>query len=178
MFKTSRAIAAGGILALLAACSNGGASPSAAISDTPPSVAPASVAPASEAASAEPSAAAGPIEVGYLPKDVVNKYFDAAKTGVDKAVTELGGAPVTKVGPQAADAAAQTLAQLADANRRYEAKHGFIFIVCATGRSADAMLHDLTVRLRCSTAEELRTAAEEQIKITRLRLAKLIGELG
>ena len=56
MFKTSRAIAAGGILALLAACSNGGASPSAATSDTPPSVAPSSIAPASEAASAAASA--------------------------------------------------------------------------------------------------------------------------
>ncbi len=56
MFKTSRAIAAGGILALLAACSNGGASPSAATSDAPPSVAPASAAPASQAASAAASA--------------------------------------------------------------------------------------------------------------------------
>lgn len=57
MFKTSRAIAAGAILALLAACSNGGdASPSAATSEAPSSAAPASVAPASEAASAAASA--------------------------------------------------------------------------------------------------------------------------
>src|SRR5688500_12080314 len=56
MFKTSRAIAAGGIIALLAACSNGGASPSAATSDAPASVAPASAAPASQAASAAASA--------------------------------------------------------------------------------------------------------------------------
>jgi allantoicase len=75
-------------------------------------------------------------------------------------------------------ATSSTLSELSDANRAYEQKHGFIFIVCATGRSADAMLHELTVRLARSTAEELRTAAEEQIKITRLRLTKLIGELG
>jgi polar amino acid transport system substrate-binding protein len=56
MFKTSRAVAAGGILALLAACSNGGASPSAATSEAPSSAAPASVAPASEPASAAASA--------------------------------------------------------------------------------------------------------------------------
>ena len=31
-----------------------------------------------------------PIAVGYLPKDIVNQYFDAAKTGIDKAATELG----------------------------------------------------------------------------------------
>jgi len=76
----------------------------------------------------------------------------------------------------AATAAAQTLAELAEANRAYEAKHGFIFIVCATGRSADAMLADLKRRMSSSSSDELRTAAEEQIKITRLRLAKLIGE--
>ncbi len=56
MFKTSSALAAGGILALLAACSNGGASPSAATSDSPASAAPASVAPASAGASAGASA--------------------------------------------------------------------------------------------------------------------------
>jgi len=69
------------------------------------------------------------------------------------------------------------LADLAAANREYDATHGFIFIVCASGRSADAMLADLRARLGNSTADELRTAAEEQMKITRLRLAKLIGEL-
>ncbi|MBA2539903.1 MAG: allantoicase [Deltaproteobacteria bacterium] len=71
-----------------------------------------------------------------------------------------------------------TADELARANAEYEAKHGFIFIVCATGRSADAMLADLRVRSPRSTTEELRTAAEEQIKITRLRLHKLMGELG
>jgi allantoicase len=77
----------------------------------------------------------------------------------------------------AAKAGAKTLAELAAANRDYEAKHGFIFIVCATGRTADAMLADLRARLDNPLATELRIAAEEQIKITRLRLTKLIGEL-
>jgi allantoicase len=77
----------------------------------------------------------------------------------------------------AAAAAATTRGELAAANREYEAKHGFIFIVCATGRSADAMLADLRARLANARADELRTAAEEQAKILRLRLAKLIGEL-
>ena len=56
-------------------------------------------------------------------------------------------------------------------------RHGFLFIVCATGRTADAMLADLRARTPRPLADELRTAAEEQIKITRLRLHKLIGEL-
>jgi allantoicase len=77
----------------------------------------------------------------------------------------------------AATAAAKTLADLAEANRAYDAKHGFLFIVCASGRSAEAMLDDLRRRLGNATSDELRTAAEEQMKITRLRLAKLIGEL-
>jgi allantoicase len=77
----------------------------------------------------------------------------------------------------AASAGEHTADELARLNREYDAKHGFIFIVCATGRSADAMLADLRERLGNSTADELRTAAEEQAKITRLRLHKLIGEL-
>ena len=76
-----------------------------------------------------------------------------------------------------ARAAEATLAALADSNRAYEAKHGFIYIVCASGRSADAMLADLRARSGRSRADELRTAAEEQAKITRLRLAKLLGDL-
>lgn len=74
-------------------------------------------------------------------------------------------------------ASASVIADLADANRAYEDKHGFIYIVCATGRGADDMLAECRARLANATADELRTAAEEQMKITRLRLAKLLGEL-
>jgi allantoicase len=77
----------------------------------------------------------------------------------------------------ASAAAAETLTELAEANRAYEAQLGFIFIVCASGRSADAMLVDLRARLQNSREVELRTAAEEQAKITRLRLTKLVEEL-
>ena len=55
------------------------------------------------ASQAPASAAAGKITVGYLPKDIVNQYFAAAKTGVDKAATELGGT-VKQVGPNEAKA--------------------------------------------------------------------------
>jgi len=78
----------------------------------------------------------------------------------------------------AAAATEQTAGALAAGNRAYEDKYGFIFIVCATGRSAESMLAELRARLESSEADELRTAAEEQAKITRLRLHKLIGELG
>ena len=75
----------------------------------------------------------------------------------------------------AANAEDQTRAELARLNQSYEAKHGHIFIVCASGRSAEEMLAEL--RARHDRADEVRTAAEEQAKITRLRLAKLLQEL-
>ena len=76
-----------------------------------------------------------------------------------------------------AEAQAQVLADLADANREYFDRFGFIFIICATGRSAEQMLAAIEKRIENTHAEELRCASEEQAKITRLRLAKLIGEL-
>ena len=60
-------------------------------------------------------------------------------------------------------------------NREYEARFGHIFIVCAAGKSAGEMLALLTERLTNQPALELQVAAEEQRKITRLRLAKLLG---
>ncbi|HEX6625475.1 MAG TPA: 2-oxo-4-hydroxy-4-carboxy-5-ureidoimidazoline decarboxylase, partial [Pyrinomonadaceae bacterium] len=62
----------------------------------------------------------------------------------------------------------------AAANRAYEQRFGFIYIVCATGKSAGEMLSILRARLGHDEARELRVAAEEQRKITRLRLEKLL----
>ena len=67
-----------------------------------------------------------------------------------------------------------TLDELAETNRRYEERFGYIFIVCATGKSAAEMLALLRARLANDHADELRHAAEEQRKITRLRLEKLL----
>lgn len=74
----------------------------------------------------------------------------------------------------ASGAAEQILQSLKSANASYEKKFGFIFIVCATGKSAKQMLDILTGRLYGSRANELKTAAAEQAKITRLRLEKLV----
>jgi allantoicase len=70
-------------------------------------------------------------------------------------------------------ATAATLDGLALGNAAYQAKFGFIYIVCATGRSADEMLAILERRVGGTRAAELRTAAEEQAKIVHLRLEKL-----
>jgi 2-oxo-4-hydroxy-4-carboxy-5-ureidoimidazoline decarboxylase len=65
---------------------------------------------------------------------------------------------------------ADVLSALAEANQAYVDKFGFIFIVCATGKSAEEMLALLRGRLSNDRASELRVAAEEQAKITALRL--------
>ncbi|MGH9316026.1 MAG: 2-oxo-4-hydroxy-4-carboxy-5-ureidoimidazoline decarboxylase [Thermoanaerobaculia bacterium] len=70
-------------------------------------------------------------------------------------------------------APAQILAALAAANRRYEKRFGHIFIVCAAGKSAAEMLALLQARLGNDPGTELAVAAEEQRKITRLRLQEL-----
>jgi allantoicase len=61
---------------------------------------------------------------------------------------------------------------LARLNKDYFDKHGFVFITCATGKSGGEMLEELKRRLGATRDEEIRTAAEEQAKILRLRIAK------
>jgi 2-oxo-4-hydroxy-4-carboxy-5-ureidoimidazoline decarboxylase len=62
------------------------------------------------------------------------------------------------------------IAALAEANQRYFDRFGFIFIVCASGKSAEEMLALLQARLGNERSAELRVAAEEQARITALRL--------
>ena len=69
------------------------------------------------------------------------------------------------------------LADLAAGNQAYLAKFGYIFIVCATGKGAVEMLHLLRQRLTHDPHTELPIAAEEQRKITQLRLEKWLDEL-
>src|SRR4051812_47348859 len=69
----------------------------------------------------------------------------------------------------------RTRQRFVEANRNYQARFGYIFIVCATGKTADEMLDLLETRLLNDPDHELRIAAEEQRKITQLRLAKLLG---
>ncbi len=75
---------------------------------------------------------------------------------------------------QVAAADTSVLQALAEANRRYEEKFGYIFIVCATGKSAAEMLALLHARLPNPPEIELPIAAAEQKKITRLRLQTLL----
>lgn len=64
--------------------------------------------------------------------------------------------------------------ELANANRIYQARFGYIFIVCASGKSAEEMLALLRDRMNNDPETELRVAAGEQQRITRLRLEKML----
>jgi len=65
---------------------------------------------------------------------------------------------------------------LSQGNSDYEEKFGFIFIVCATGKSAKEMSDLLQARLPNSKTQELINAAEEQRKIFQLRITKALAE--
>jgi OHCU decarboxylase len=65
---------------------------------------------------------------------------------------------------------------LAEGNAEYERRFGHVFLICATGRSAESMLAELKRRLKNDPETELRMAAEQQAMITRLRLEKLVNE--
>jgi OHCU decarboxylase len=65
--------------------------------------------------------------------------------------------------------------RLTRANRAYFEKFGYIYIVCATGKTAEGMLAILNQRLQNDLASELSIAAEQQRMITRIRLDKLLA---
>ena len=70
----------------------------------------------------------------------------------------------------------ETLLALAQGNKDYKEKFGFIFIVCASGKSAQEMLLILQKRLVNTRQQEFDNAAEEQRKITHIRLKKMFAE--
>ncbi len=72
------------------------------------------------------------------------------------------------------EASEEVIQNLSAGNTAYDEKNGFIFIVCATGKSAAEMLELLNQRLPNEREVELKNAAAEQAKITAIRIDKLI----
>jgi len=72
------------------------------------------------------------------------------------------------------EASIHCLTELAKYNEDYEKKFGYIFIVCASGKSADEMLDLIKQRINNNPEDEIKIAIEEQNKITKLRLEKFI----
>jgi len=88
---------------------------------------------------------------------------------------KYAGTGASKEQAGAVDASMVMLEALAEGNRVYEARFGYIFIVCATGKSAEEMLGLLRARLGNEPEKEILVAMGEQEKITKLRLGKLLS---
>ena len=69
-----------------------------------------------------------------------------------------------------------TVSEMGRLNDAYYGKFGWIFIICATGRTAEEMRGALEQRLANKAETELRIAAAEQEKITELRIQKLLSQ--
>ena len=83
-----------------------------------------------------------------------------------------GWAEQEQAGARGADSA--TMAALAEANRAYEARFGYIFIICATGKTPTEMLAACKERMGNNPDIEWSVAADEQRRITQLRLEKFL----
>jgi OHCU decarboxylase len=112
------------------------------------------------------------------PKDWDEAFAHHPRIGERHAAAQVSAtARAWSAGEQgaAADAGAAASAALAEANEAYERRFGRIYIVCAAGRSAEEMLADIAMRMKNDPDRERAVAAEEQRKITRLRLESLSG---
>lgn len=107
--------------------------------------------------------------------DFLEAFSGHARIGDMNALREKFSAAAREQG-QIADAPEPVLWALAEGNRIYAKKNGFIFIVCASGKSASEMLDLLVSRQANSRAEELVNAAAEQARITELRLKQLVQD--
>ncbi|MBX9572344.1 MAG: 2-oxo-4-hydroxy-4-carboxy-5-ureidoimidazoline decarboxylase [Candidatus Obscuribacterales bacterium] len=109
-------------------------------------------------------------------KDWLEAFSHHPKIGdLDSLKKKFAGTADLAASEQASVNAAreETLQALAKGNKEYEDKFGYIFIVCATGKSPEEMLSLLQSRLPNNDADEIKIAAEEQSKITRLRLERI-----
>ncbi len=113
------------------------------------------------------------------PDDWLEAFSNHPKIGEGKVARATAGEAQKWAEQEQSDtrnAAEETLHSLAELNRRYEEKFGYIYIVCATGKTSEEMLAILRKRLNNDPDTELRIAAREQSRITKLRLRKLLNQ--
>jgi OHCU decarboxylase len=109
-------------------------------------------------------------------KDWLEAFRHHPQIGATKAKAKQSSiARKWSAGEQAAaqQSSAETAAALAVANKAYAKKFGFVFLICATGKTSEEILRSLEERMGHDVETELRIAATEQNKITRIRLEKL-----
>jgi 2-oxo-4-hydroxy-4-carboxy-5-ureidoimidazoline decarboxylase len=117
---------------------------------------------------------------GVSPADWDEAFAHHPRIGERQAQAAVSAAAAGwSVGEQAGAAAGDAAVKraIAAGNAEYERRFGRVYIVCASGRSAEEILADLQSRLDNTPERELATAAREQAAITTLRLRKLIDEV-
>jgi 2-oxo-4-hydroxy-4-carboxy-5-ureidoimidazoline decarboxylase len=102
--------------------------------------------------------------------------FDAALHGHPRIGDRSASASSRREQSAVADSSDETLAALVEGNRRYEARFGWVYLVCADGRSGEDLLDVLRERLHNEPTIERAVARDELRKINRIRLRRLIGD--
>jgi 2-oxo-4-hydroxy-4-carboxy-5-ureidoimidazoline decarboxylase len=123
-------------------------------------------------------ATANEVWARLTPADWKEAFAHHPKIGeVESLKQKFGSTPAWATDEQsgARNADEKILRRLAAGNAEYEKKFGYIFIVCATGKTAAEMCELLYARLPNKPDAEILIAAEEQRRITRLRLEKLLS---
>ncbi|OLT15433.1 2-oxo-4-hydroxy-4-carboxy-5-ureidoimidazoline decarboxylase [Pseudonocardia sp. CNS-139] len=102
--------------------------------------------------------------------------LDAAMAGHPRIGDRTAAGPSRREQSAVATAEADVLTALAAGNRAYEERFGHVYLVCATGRSAEDLLATLHARLGNDPATERAVALGELAAINRIRIARLLGE--
>lgn len=111
---------------------------------------------------------------GVEEPEILEAFSGHARIGDIELLRSRYAGRTTQEQGQVLKASEEVIQSLYRLNKEYEEKNGFIFIVCASGKSADDMLRLLQTRIDNPRAQELQNGAREQGEITRLRIAKLI----
>ena len=96
------------------------------------------------------------------------------RIGDREALAEKLAARVQQEQGQVSAAPDSVIDALAESNDTYFDRFGYIFIICATGKSAEHMLDQLRQRLGNDRDTELRIAAEQQRQIMTLRMQRFL----
>ena len=114
-------------------------------------------------------------------EDILEAFSHHPRIGanIDTLRERFGATADWSAGEQSSvgEASDEVLTALRDGNLAYEDRFGWIFIVCATGKTAGQMLQLLQARLSNAPEDELKVAAAEQAKITHLRLDKIATDV-
>ena len=102
--------------------------------------------------------------------------IDAALDGHPRIGATVDNPSSAREQARVTDADDDVKARLAQKNREYENRFGYVYLVCASGRSAQELLDILTDRLHNDADTERRVMRSELAKINRLRLERLISE--